>query len=186
MAALDLLESGGGDGVRMADIARKAGISRQAVYLHFRTRAELLIAATHLHDEIKGSNVRLQASRVARSGVERLDAYIDAWSNYIPEIYGVAKAFLAMRERDEEAARAWDERMLDMREGCEAAIAALDRDGALRPEYGLTQATDLLWMLLSVRNWEQLTQQCGWPQDVYSDQLKQVARRLFVIEGTAG
>ena len=44
-AAWKLLEEGGSS-VRMADIAKAAGISRQAVYLHFPTRAELLVAVT--------------------------------------------------------------------------------------------------------------------------------------------
>ena len=88
---LQLLESGQGETVRMADIARKAGISRQAVYLHFATRAELLIATTFYLDELKDSEARLAASRSAASGVERLEAFIDAWGSYIPEVYGMAK-----------------------------------------------------------------------------------------------
>jgi AcrR family transcriptional regulator len=34
-STLQLLESGGGSQVRMSDIARQAGVSRQAVYLHY-------------------------------------------------------------------------------------------------------------------------------------------------------
>lgn len=62
-----------GKGVRMADVATKAGISRQALYLHFGTRAELLIATTFCLDELKGSEAR----RAAANGSEKLDAYID-------------------------------------------------------------------------------------------------------------
>ena len=62
-AALKLLEASQGQGVRMADIAKQAGVSRQAVYLHFSTRAELLIATTLYLDEVKGSDARLAASR---------------------------------------------------------------------------------------------------------------------------
>ena len=45
-ATVNMLEEHGGVGVRMGDIAKAAGISRQAVYLHFASRAELLVAAT--------------------------------------------------------------------------------------------------------------------------------------------
>ncbi len=41
-ATVRMLEEQGGRGVRMGDIAKAAGISRQAVYLHFSSRAELL------------------------------------------------------------------------------------------------------------------------------------------------
>lgn len=185
-AALALLEPGRGRGVRMTDIARRAGISRQAVYLHFSTRAELLIAATLYLDELKGTEQRLAPSRTARSGTERLDSFIGAWGAYIPEIHGVAKALLAMGETDEAAATAWDRRMQDMREGCQAAIDALDRDGMLSPEYPPAEATDILWTLLSVRNWEQFTIGCGWPQDRYVETMQSLARRLFVRQGASG
>ena len=181
-AALALLEAGRGAPVRMSDIARRAGISRQALYLHFEARAALLLAVTHYLDEIKDSAARLAPSRTAATGVERLDAWIEAWAGYIPEIYGVAKALLAMGDSDAAAAEAWTRRMQDMREGCEAAIKALARDGALAPDHGPKQATDLLWTLLSVRNWERLTQDCGWSQKRYAETMRLTARRLFVAE----
>ena len=52
-AAWSLLESGRGAGVRMSDIAKEAGISRQALYLHFPNRADLLVATTQHVDAVK-------------------------------------------------------------------------------------------------------------------------------------
>ncbi len=164
----------------MSDIAKRAGISRQALYLHFKTRAELLVATTHYLDDLKGEEERLVASRTARTGTERLEAFIEAWGNYIPDIYGTVKALLDIRHKDEAAASAWDERMQDMKEGSEAAILALDRDGDLSESYTPEEATDLLWTLLSVRNWEHLILDCDWPQERYIAEMKAVARRLFV------
>ncbi len=128
-AAWTLLEANQGTDVRMTDIAKQAGISRQALYLHFSKRSELLITTTRYIDEVKDVETRLAPSRTAETGIERLDAFIDAWGNYIPEIYGVAKALLAMKESDEAAALAWNDRMQAVRHGCEAAIAALARTG---------------------------------------------------------
>lgn len=185
-AAMELLEASQGQGVRMGDVAKRAGITRQALYLHFATRAELLVAVTHYLDGLKDTDKRLAPSRAARSGVERLDAFIEAWAAYIPEIYGVGKALLAMRDTDEAAAGAWDQRMQDMREGCEAAIKALQADRTLSTDHTAIQATDILWTLLSVRNWEQLTIDCGWSQKKYVKTLKSLARQMFVAGGTAG
>ena len=181
-ASLELLVASQGQGVRMADIARQAKISRQAVYLHFATRAELLIETTKYLDQLKGVEGRLAASRTARSGDQRLAAFIEAWGNYIPEMYGVGKALLIMKDSDQAAAQAWDKRMQDLREGCEAAISALHHDKRLSADYTPDQATDILWMMLSVRNWEQLTIECGWSQKKYIENLTSLARRIFVVQ----
>jgi len=182
-ASLTLLVRSEGKEVRMADIAKKAGVSRQALYLHFGTRADLLVATTHYLDDIKGSDSRLAASRAATNGIDRLDAFIEAWAGYIPEIYGVAKALLAMSDTDEAAEGAWKNRMSDMREGCEAAIEALKSDDALTADLSVDQATDILWTMLSVRNWEQLTRECGWSQEQFVETLKLSAHRIFVETG---
>ena len=175
-----LLEAARGGEVRMTDIAREAGVSRQALYLHFPTRSELLVATTRHIDAIKDVDARLAQSRAAGTGTERLAAFIAAWGNYIPEIYGVGRALMAMRETDEAARTAWDDRMQAVREGCRAAVDALDRDGRLSSQHAPTQATDLLWTLLSVRVWEQLTIDCGWPQSLYIEKITALARQALV------
>lgn len=177
-----LLETTTGDDVRMSDIGKQAGVSRQAVYLHFPKRVDLLIATTRYLDEVKDIDGRLAASRSATTGLARLDAFIEAWGNYIPEIFGVAAALLTMQDKDPAAKEAWSNRMQAVREGCEAAVKALDRDGQLRPDLDREKATDLLWTLLSVHNWEQLTNACGWTQEAYVDAMKSLAHRLLVLE----
>lgn len=177
-AALKLLEAG--EKTRMTDIARAAGISRQALYLHFETRADLLIATTRYVDELNNSDALLAASRASSTGVARLDAYIEAWGGYIPIVYRVAKPIMAMAETDEAARAAWTERMAAMRHGCAAAVEALARDGRLRSEFDVEAATDLLWAQLSIPTWEALTRDRGWSQTDYVARQKLVAKRLFV------
>ena len=166
-ATLTLLEQPDAKLPTMSDIARAAGVSRQAVYLHFPSRTDVLVAATRYQDQSNDVNAALAPSRTARSGTERLDSFVTAWGNYIPRIYGVARAILAVVDTDAEAAQAWNTRMADMREGCAAAVQALAEDGSLPARTDPEQATDLLWTLLSVRTWENLTQTCGWDQDCY-------------------
>ncbi|MDY6943275.1 MAG: TetR/AcrR family transcriptional regulator [Pseudomonadota bacterium] len=182
-ATIRILEARGGRGVRMGDIAKAADISRQAVYLHFASRAELLVAATRYLDKALELDRRLAPSRAARSGNERLARYIDFWGHYIPEIYGVAKALMLAQDTDDAAATAWNERMQAMRAGCQAAIEALDGDGQLAGEWTVQSATDALWTLLLVPNWENLTRQCGWSTRQYVDRMTILARRNFIDQG---
>ncbi len=181
-ACVELLEEGAGAGVRMADIAKRAGVSRQALYLHYATRTELLVAMTFYVDDVKESDARLAPSRAATSGRERLDAFVGAWVNYVPDIYPYAWALIAAGDSDEDAQAAWRQRMEDMREGCEAAIAALKKDGDLVRGYSAKEATDLLWTLLQVENYKKLVEDSGWSQAKYAKVMGASARQLFVKE----
>ncbi len=179
-ASVRVLEAKGGRGTRMGDIAKAAGISRQAVYLHFTSRADLLAATTRYVDERLDLEGRLALSREAGSGIDRLDAYIEFWGNYVPEVYSVAKALMLVQDSDEAAASAWHDRMLAMRDGCRAAIEALHADGMLADDWNVKRATDLLWTMLAVSNWEQLTRECGLSHKQYIRWMQVLARRSFV------
>ncbi len=167
--------------VRMADVAKAAGISRQALYLHFPSRAELLVAVTRHVDEVKGIDARFAASRAAVSGPERLDAFVAAWGGYIPEIHGMARALIAMYDSDTEARAAWDDRMNAVRHGCAAAVRALAEDGLLRADLDETRATDLLAALLSVETWARLVQGAGWSQADYVTTMQRMARAAVML-----
>lgn len=162
-----LLETKGASEVRMSDIAKRAGISRQALYLHFPNRAELLIATTRFLDEIHGIGKVVDDKIIAAEGIARLDGFIDVWGNYIPTIYGVGKALMAIMDTDEEARIAWEDRMSAVRDLCDRTVQSLIEHAALSPDLNAKEATDLLWTLVSVRNWEHLTQDCGWSQVEY-------------------
>jgi AcrR family transcriptional regulator len=175
-----LTEERRGRGVRMRDIADGAGISRQAVYDHFGSRAKLLVETTQYVDELRGLRERRRRFQVPTGGVERLEAYVEFWGNYIPEVYGMARALLAARETDEAAAAAWDDRMGAVRESCRITIEALHRDGMLAPEWSCDEAVDLMWTMLSIRTWEQLTIECGWSTGQYVDRMQRLLERALV------
>lgn len=162
-STLKLLEkSAGGKEVRMSDIAKDAGISRQAVYLHFPTRADLLIAVTYRLDEIYDAAGRLVKPTDAKTGTLRLEAYIEAWFGYLPLIYGVVKAMMDMRDQDDAAKEAYDLRMQHIRNACETTILALKNENQLQEHLTTEVATDILWTMLSIPTWEQYRFQCGW------------------------
>jgi AcrR family transcriptional regulator len=176
------MEEKRGRDVRVEDIARAAGVSRQAVYLHFGSRAGLLIATTHYVDRVMGAEDRLKSVVAAQNGAETLDAYVEFWGNYIPMIYGLAKALLQARDTDEAAAAAWNDRMEALRQGCCLAIQRLDVDGMLAPGWTAKEAEDMLWSLLAIQVWEDLVLECGWPQEQYVVWMKVVLRGAFVGE----
>jgi len=182
---LDLLASAAPQKTRVSDIAKASGISRQALYLHFPTRADLLIAATKYLDQQVNIDASLAPSRAAKTGEQRLEAFIIAWAGHIPVIYPVGRALMAMRDTDPEARAAWDDRMEAVRHGCAAVVTALQRDGRLRHDLDATRATDLLWSLLSVRLWEHLVRDCGWGPEAYRKDITRLAKAALIQDDAA-
>ena len=179
-ATWQLMEQRHGLGVRIEDIAKLAGVSRQAVYLHFGTRAALLIATARYLDEVLHLNDKLQRMFAASTGVESLEAYVEFWANYVPEIYGLAKALLNVRETDEAAAAAWQDRMSAVYSGCEATIRCLERDGVLAPGWTVPEAADFFFATISLPNWEILTKERGWTQELYVERIKNALKSVLV------
>jgi AcrR family transcriptional regulator len=179
---LRLMEERGGQGVRMRDVADVAGVSRQAVYDHFGSRAELMVATARHGDEVRGLEERLVRYRAATGGVKRLEAFIEFWGNYIPEIHGIARALFAARDSDAAVAAAWDDRMRVVQEACRDIVGRLQGVGMLASGWSLEEAGDLLWTMLSIGNWENLTIERGWPVSLYVERMQMLSKRVFVRE----
>ncbi len=175
MVAAELLRTEPARKVLMADIAKAAGLSRQAVYLHFKTRAELMIAVARYFDEQENLRERLRPSREAKNGRERLIAYIRFWGEYLPIIEGIAGAITSMQHEDDAAQAAWSDRMSAMREGCEMAVKALAADGELGDAWTVRTGTDVLTAMLTFETWQHLIHGCGWSQTDYIDRMQRQA-----------
>lgn len=169
-----------GRGVRMRDVAEAAGISRQAVYDHFGSRAELMVATVRYGDVVLGLDGRLRRYRAVTGGAERLEAFVEFWGNYVPEIYGIARALMTARETDEAVAAAWDDRMGVVHEACRDIVQRLRNDGTLAPGWSLEEAADVLWTMLSIRSWESLVLERGWSVGRYVDRMRELTRHAFV------
>jgi AcrR family transcriptional regulator len=173
-----LLEQRQGQSVRIEDIARAAGVSRQAIYLHFHSRSALFIATVRYVDDRLLLVEQIRAICEAE-GTVGIASYIAWWANYIPEIYGLARALLALRETDEAAAAAWNDRMQALHNGCLQIIQNVEREGALASGWTAAQAADVLWAMLSLDTWERLTIDRGWSKEQYVEQMQRAAKRAL-------
>jgi AcrR family transcriptional regulator len=180
LATWKLMEQHRGQGVRLEDVARKAGVSRQAVYLHFRSRTELLIATARYLDERLELSNRIQQASETNNGILGVEACVALLATYIPEIYGLAKALFIARETDEAAAAAWADRMQALYQGCLSVVQNLATKGKLDPTWTIEAATDFFWATLSISTWEQLTIERGWSQDQYIERMQWIVKRALL------
>ncbi len=176
-----LMELNRGQGVKMIDIAKAAGISRQAVYLHFASRTELMIETMNYVDEVKGLNDRIiNRLQKATTGSELIEAFVDVWGNYIPEIYGLAKAMLLTRDTDEATAAAWNNSMSCLRDVCQKIVEALTHEGVLARDWSQKEAVEMFYTMMSVQNWEQLTIECEWSTAKYISRMKTLLKSFLI------
>lgn len=174
------MDEHGGQGVRLEDIAAAAGVSRQAIYLHFGSRSGLLIAAVRSFDDALGVDERTRPLREAPDGRTALAELMTFWASHVPEIYGPAKALQAGRATDSAVDAAWQDRMASVRGLCLHVVRQLDREGALVPGWTVSFAADFLSVLLSIETWEVLRLERGWSDDQYRERLEDAAARALV------
>jgi AcrR family transcriptional regulator len=182
MATWQLMEQKRGQNVRLEDIAQVANVSRQAIYMHFGSRAGLLIETTHFLDKRLNLETRTKPVYDAPNALQALEAYIEFWTNYLPDIYGLAKALLIARDTDKAAAAAWEDRMTAVRRGCNGVIRRLDKEGILITGWTVDEATDFFWTVFSVAHWENLTLECGWTHEQYVQHMKRVLKQILVSD----
>jgi AcrR family transcriptional regulator len=170
-AAWNLIVVRGEAGFTMAHIAKKAKISRQALYLHFSDRAQLLDALVRYADEKRGLTSAIQHIVDAPTAREALGRMVSLQALQNPLIWAIALAFEAVRRTDKATQRSWQGRQTRRLETCRTIVERLRREGELRPTITVEEAADLLYVITSLRTWEDLVLVRGWTADEYQERV---------------
>ncbi|GAB2589264.1 hypothetical protein GCM10027168_22700 [Streptomyces capparidis] len=183
VAAREVLERDGFEALTMAAAAERAGVSRRAVYLHFRSRGELVAA---LSEHVAGSEGLYETLRPvwdAPDGVAALEAFARHLAHYQPRVLAVERAVERVRDADPDAA--WHRGFTDVsrRSSAREIVERLRDEGLLAPPWTVETATDMLWALMSVDVAERLTVGRRWPPERYAEHLAAVFRGAFVARG---
>ena len=164
--AYDVVREHGASAVTMAGIADAAGLSRQMVYVHFRSRAGLLTAMARDHDRRSGFAARVAAARELPPA-EALERLLRDWLAYVPEILPVARALEAAAITGEAGGDAWHNRMDDLHEQIGAAVARVE----LAPGWTVETATDWVWARVQPGGFDHLVTDRGWAAEEYADRV---------------
>ncbi len=158
-----MFEEFGYYGAGLGAVARKAGVSRQAIYLHFPSKAELL-TALHLHifaTDVAPAFMRHPITD-AMSALDALDAMIAVDVEVTSKVWRIHEA-LAMARRQhpevEETLRPREEQrygeLLDLGR-------RLKREGALPPNIRVGTFADMLWGPMNTGTYRNLVIERGW------------------------
>lgn len=185
LAALELLEARPGVPVSMGEVARRAGLSRQALYLHFADRTTLLLEASRQADADNRTPARQRrvdeaaTARDALREVVRLQAYLK------PRLHGMTTALGILRRTDPDAEAAWLERDQARLGRCRELALRLQDEGDLRSDFTVDAAAGLVWGLTSPAVWEDLVLNLRWSNAQYVRYVTAVLETGLLLEPDA-
>ena len=164
-----LLVERGYHGVTIDEIAKEAGVSRQAVYAyHFGSKSEFLIALLVHVEAVEGIAELLRPSDDAKSGIDALREAVTANAEFERRVHDVATMLLAARRSDDAAASTWANRMARKRAGIGRLVSRLAEEDDLQPGWTAEDAADLAYALLSSQVFDVLVSERGWSVDDYA------------------
>lgn len=179
-AAWKLAASHGIDAMTLATVAREAGVSRQAVYLFFGSRAGLLKAMTLYKDDSVGIRERLRDIVRMDPPGEALTPLVSAWFGYCPQIEPVAHALTGAAVTDADARQAWSERMAGLRALFLRLCRRIAEDGQLAQGWSEREAADFIYAQTHFHNWRHLTVECGWTTERAADRIAALLRQALL------
>jgi len=176
--------SQGDDALSLVALARRAGVSRQTLYLLFGSRAGLLLAMVAQRDAQSQVGPRLARARAAGAPREVLAPYLRVWFDYLPQVFPVARALIATASAgDSDARTAWDSRMALLRAGLLQLTQALADSGALRPPWTPAAAADWIVSQTHVDAWQHLVVEAGWPPEQAIDRVLDTLHDTLLTRG---
>ena len=164
-----LIRKDGVAGVRIADVAAGAGVSRQAVYLHFTNRAGLLIEIARYLDLTIPQAQAIRASLRVDPPEAALAAFVRAVFNYMPIAMPLIAALDAAALTDEAARIAWTSRKQTVHDMFGVIVRRLHDAGRLKPSWSVARATDWGFVLLQPKSWAELVLERGWSSRTYAE-----------------
>lgn len=158
-----------GGGLNLGDVARRAGVSRQAVYLHFRDRAGLLMALVQHMDDVLDLGQELAHVSAAGSGAEVIRRAMALHAHFSAAIDPVALVLEGEQYRDADLGAAWRNRMTFRRQTHLRMVERIAELGELSERFTPQTAADLFYAVTLPGVWRETVRELGWSPDEYAE-----------------
>jgi AcrR family transcriptional regulator len=179
--AWQMIAEQGSASITLVDVAKRAKVSRQTVYVNFGNRAGLLLAMVEHSDENSVELARLKTKPPGATPEQLLDHVVRAWFDYMPIVFKVARALAAAGENDVDAREAIESRWQILRAGFLLVTSALQRHGKLAPDWTPETAADWVYHMAHIDTWQHLLIERGWAQDKVIEQTIQSLLRTLCV-----
>lgn len=170
-----------GSGLTLGDVAQRAGVSRQAVYLHFGDRSGLLVALVRHMDDVLELGEALAHVRAAGTSAELLERTMDLNTRFWAAVEPVALVLQAAQHDDDAVATAWRDRMQNRQAVFRALVGQVAERGDLAAGWTIEDAAGLLYAVAHFDTWRELTHHLDWTDDHYVAAMEQLLRNAFLV-----
>ena len=170
-----------GSSLKLSEVAERAGVSRQAVYLHFGDRNGLLLALVNHMDETLDLGASLAHVQAAPTGYELLERAMRLNTDFWTAVCPVAQVLEAAQHDDEALGAAWRDRMELRQMAFGMMIRRIADLHELAAEWSLEEASALLYAVAHFDTWRELTHQLRWTDDHYVKAMTLLLRRALLV-----
>jgi AcrR family transcriptional regulator len=185
-AAWQLLEELGGRGLVMGEVARRAGVSRRALYLHFASRGDLVLALHEHIDEALDLESSVRPVREAPDAVAALDAFAAHLASFHRKTLAIGRAVVHGRHSDPDLAALYEGGIEVWLAGCRKLAKRLAGEGRLAEPWTVATAADMMLALMRDEVVETLAVERAWPLEQHARLLAMLLRRTFVSAAKPG
>jgi AcrR family transcriptional regulator len=175
-AARQLIEERGGSPVTVTEVADRAGLSRQAIYLHFDDLTDLLLELSREADTGTRTDELQATIDQAPTAREALGSAVAVQAHIKPRLHALITALDILRRSDPAAQAAYAEREAARYRRVVDVVQRLNHEGQLAAEWDVESAAKLAWAMMSQRVWEDLGRP---PGKAYADQLTRFLERAL-------
>jgi AcrR family transcriptional regulator len=168
-----------GSGLRLQEVAERAGVSRQALYLHFGDRQGLILALVQHMDETLELSEHLAHVYAAKDGRQLLERAMRLNTEFWAKVAPVASVLVGSQE-DDALHEAWRDRMAFRRGTFRRMAERLDELGELASSWDVGDTSDLLYAVTHFDTWRELTDELGWSDDHYVDAMSTLLGRALL------
>lgn len=184
-ATREIIEEGGFESLAMGEVARRAGVSRRGLYLHFASRSDLMNALFDYMADTEGLADSTRPVWDAPDAAAALDEWARHLGRYHPRLIPIIRALERVRRTDADAQRHRARVVQAQLTNCRRIIARLAEEGRLARPWTVDSATDMLWALISTDMIEGLLVDRAWTPGQFSERFSVLLRSTFV-EGASG
>ncbi|MBF8186061.1 TetR/AcrR family transcriptional regulator [Nonomuraea sp. K274] len=179
-ATREILENDGFEALTMAEVAARAGVSRRAVYLHFRSRTDLVTELSGFVAEQEGLAESLAGIWEAADAAEALRAWVRHLTRYHPRLSAMNQALDRVGPYDADAARHKRTIADAQMDNCRRIAGRLADEGRLAAPWTAETAADMLWSLISTDLFDRIMVDRGWSRERVERHLVALYESAFV------